>query len=120
MPADRSKNERAWVSPLLQPRPRSHFLLISRCTDAAISYEEACTELGWTLDPALAASMRAATATKLTSLDAAVEDARENAGDVEVRDALAAKAAYICDTGAEERWAGMVWCVAWGDRKSVV
>jgi hypothetical protein len=43
--------------------------------------------------------MRAAATARLTALDAAVEDARENAGDVEVRDALAAKAAYICDTG---------------------
>jgi hypothetical protein len=44
--------------------------------------------------------MRAAVAARLSELDAAVEEARENAGDVEIRDALAAKAAYICDTGA--------------------
>jgi 26S proteasome regulatory subunit N7 len=68
--------------------------------DAATSYEEACAELGWSPDAALAASMRAAVAARLSELDAAVEEARENAGDVEVRDALAAKAAYICDTGA--------------------
>ena len=43
--------------------------------------------------------MRSAATARLTTLDAAVEDARENAGDVEVRDALAAKATYICDTG---------------------
>jgi hypothetical protein len=51
--------------------------------------------------------MRAAAAERLAALDAAVEDARENAGDVEVRDALAAKAAYICDTGMRG-WGGRV------------
>ena len=43
--------------------------------------------------------MQAAAATRVAALDAAIDDARANAGDVEVRDALAAKAAYVCDTG---------------------
>ena len=74
-------------------------LPLSSLPDAAVSYEEVCAELGWAPDAALASTMRAAATARLTALDAAVEDARENAGDVEVRDALAAKAAYICDTG---------------------
>ena len=43
--------------------------------------------------------MRANIAKKVAELDAAIEDARENAGDVEVRDAALARANFLCDVG---------------------
>lgn len=51
------------------------------------------------MDGAKLATMRAAHAAKIAALDAAVAEAEEQEGDVEVRDALVAKASALCDAG---------------------
>lgn len=63
-------------------------------------YEETCAELGWEPDAQRLEAMRAASAAGLAALEEKVKDAQENLGDVEVRDALAAKAEHLCRIGA--------------------
>ena len=58
-------------------------------------YAALCAEFGWEVDAARAAKLRAANAAELKKLDDAIEDAEENHGDVEVMDALVAKAKYF-------------------------
>jgi len=58
-------------------------------------YASLCAEFGWEVDAARTASLRAANAAELAKLDAAIEDAEENHGDVEVMDALTAKAKFF-------------------------
>ena len=70
-----------------------------KLSDAAPLYEITCADLGWQPDQAKGASMRANIEKKISEMDAAIEDARENAGDVEVRDASLARANFLCDVG---------------------
>lgn len=63
-------------------------------------YEQLCEELGWPVDSGRLQKLRAANAAKLKELEAKIADAEENLGDVEVREARAAKADYLCITGA--------------------
>ena len=76
------------------------------CAEAVVLYEEACAELGWEPDAGRLEAMRAASDAGLAALDARVKDAQENLGDVEVRDALAAKAEHLCRIGAPADRAG--------------
>jgi 26S proteasome regulatory subunit N7 len=66
---------------------------------AAPEYEATCAELGWPVDAVAAAAARATAAARLAELDAALADAEERAGEVEVRDALTARARHLADTG---------------------
>ena len=68
--------------------------------EAVVLYEETCAELGWEPDAARLEAMRAASAAGLAALEEKAKDAAENLGDVEVRDALAAKAEHLCRIGA--------------------
>ncbi len=47
-------------------------------------YEEVCKDLGWTMDEALLAGMKERNAAILAELDAAIEDAEKNLGEMEV------------------------------------
>lgn len=62
-------------------------------------YEELCEELDWPVDADRLAKLRSANEEKLTAFDAKIADAEENLGDVEVREARAAKAFYLCKIG---------------------
>lgn len=62
-------------------------------------YEQLCEELDWPVDADRLAKLRSANEEKLTAFDAKIADAEENLGDVEVREARAAKAFYLCKTG---------------------
>ena len=68
-------------------------------------YVSVCTEMGWTPDQAKLAEMKERTSKDLAALEEKINDAIENLGDSEVKDALTAKAEYICKIGApkEER-----------------
>ena len=68
-----------------------------------VLYEEACAELGWEPDAGRLEAMRRASDAGLAALEERVKDAQENLGDVEVRDALAAKAEHLCRIGAPAR-----------------
>lgn len=49
-------------------------------------YEEVCAELGWTVDHQLLTEMKAVNAKKVEELDAVIEDAEKNLGEMEVRE----------------------------------
>merc|ERR1712216_287157 len=66
-------------------------------------YPSYCEKFGWMLDENALSSMKAANAAKLTELDAKIKDAEENLGDVEVRDAMLAKAEFYAGTADRER-----------------
>merc|ERR1711973_653213 len=51
-------------------------------------YEEVCKDLGWTIDLKLLTTMK--------ELDAAIEDAEQNLGEMEVRESNLKKAEYLC------------------------
>ena len=77
------------------------------CTDCGASraglaptYEAVCAEMGWPIDTAKLEAMRGVNAAKLEELEAAIKDAEENMGDIEIRDARLAKADYLCKLGA--------------------
>ena len=53
------------------------------------------------MDAAKLAAMQAVNAAHLATLEAAIADAEENMGDIESRDALLAKADYLCKLGAD-------------------
>ena len=68
-------------------------------------YPSYCEKFGWMLDENALSSMKAANAAKLTELDAKIKDAEENLGDVEVRDAMLAKAEFYAGTADRgARW----------------
>lgn len=62
-------------------------------------YRECCADLGWPVDQALEAEMTKANEAKLVELDAAIKDAEENLGEVEVRGAYTNKAKHFCTIG---------------------
>lgn len=49
-------------------------------------YEEVCAELKWPVDQQLLAEMKAANTKKIEELDAVIEDAEKNLGEMEVRE----------------------------------
>ncbi|CAH3151112.1 unnamed protein product [Porites lobata] len=71
--------------------------------DMAPLYEELCTELKWPVDKPLLAKMQANNEEKLKKLDETLKDAEENLGETEIRDALYAKAEYLCQIGDKEK-----------------
>lgn len=62
-------------------------------------YEEICKDLGWPVDEKLLKKMKEANTKELKTLDDKVQDAEQNLGESEVRDALLAKAEYLCKIG---------------------
>merc|ERR1712087_845729 len=69
---------------------------------ASMSSNAAFKELVPPLDAKLLKNMQDAEEVKMTELDAAIVDARENLGDTDVRAAVLAKALYVCEHGTRE------------------
>lgn len=67
--------------------------------DMAPLYEEVCAELGCSCDSLALTVMKERNALQLTELEEKIKDAEANAGEVEVRDGLQAKADYLCSIG---------------------
>ncbi|CAI8044246.1 26S proteasome non-ATPase regulatory subunit 6 [Geodia barretti] len=70
--------------------------------DMAPFYESVCAETGWTVDPDLLAQLKSANEKKLVSLEEAIEDSEKNFGETEQKEALQAKAEYLCRAGHKE------------------
>ncbi|DBA66487.1 hypothetical protein WJX79_005321 [Trebouxia sp. C0005] len=70
--------------------------------DLAPLYEFLCQEVGWNPDASQLKRMQSANQTKLQELEAKIKDAEENLGDTEVKEALTAKADYLCRIGDRE------------------
>lgn len=71
--------------------------------DMAPFYEEICTELKWDVDNSLLATMHTNNEETVKKLDETLKDAEENLGETEIRDALYAKAEYLCKIGDKEK-----------------
>lgn len=67
--------------------------------DAAPLYEHLCRELGWQRDVALAERLKKKNEERLKELADKLKDAEENLGDIEVREAMLAKADYLASIG---------------------
>jgi len=70
--------------------------------EAAPLYEYVCKELKWSVDAKLLASFKEKNKEKLTSLDAAISDAKDNLGESEVREALLKKAEFLAQIGDKD------------------
>jgi len=57
-----------------------------KAENMAMFYEETCTDLGWTVDQQLLTEMKAVNTKKIEELDAVIEDAEKNLGEMEVRE----------------------------------
>ncbi|EDV94648.1 26S proteasome non-ATPase regulatory subunit 6 [Drosophila grimshawi] len=62
-------------------------------------YEHICTELNWIVDNEMLARMREQNCIAIELLDAAIEDAEKNLGEMEVREANLKKSEYLCRIG---------------------
>ena len=62
-------------------------------------YESVCVETGWTVDSDLLAQLKSANEEKLASLEEAIGESEKNFGETEQKEALQAKAEYLCRTG---------------------
>ena len=73
----------------------------SRFLNAAMApfYTTVCAEVGRQLDPDLLSKMEAENEKELKRLEERIEDAQKNFGETEQRDALLAKAEYLCKIG---------------------
>lgn len=65
-------------------------------------YKDVCTDLKWTLDEALYKRMTETNETKLKQLDEAIEDAEQNLGEMEVREANLKKSEFLCRIGDKD------------------
>lgn len=65
-------------------------------------YRRVCKGLGWPVDEKLCAAMEAKNAAELAKLDKAVEDAKRNKGDTDIRDGQIAKALYMAKIGDKD------------------
>ena len=77
--------------------PKSH----PSCSlsDMAPYYEALCKSLDWQMDVDLLSKMKKANEDELKRLDEELEDAEKNLGESEIRDAMMAKAEYLCRIG---------------------
>lgn len=62
-------------------------------------YEALCKSLDWQMDTDLLNKMKKANEEELKRLDEELEDAEKNLGESEIRDAMMAKAEYLCRIG---------------------
>lgn len=65
-------------------------------------YEEVCKDLNWPVDEALLASMKAKNAEQLQELNRVIEDAEQNLGEMEVREANLKKSEHLCRIGDKD------------------
>eukprot|EP00074_Homo_sapiens_P113048 XP_024309609.1 26S proteasome non-ATPase regulatory subunit 6 isoform X3 [Homo sapiens] len=70
--------------------------------DMAPYYEALCKSLDWQIDVDLLNKMKKANEDELKRLDEELEDAEKNLGESEIRDAMMAKAEYLCRIGDKE------------------
>ena len=76
-------------------------------------YEALCKSLEWQMDVDLLNKMKKANEDELKRLDEELEDAEKNLGESEIRDAMMAKAEYLCRIGDKVGEVVSPVCVAW-------
>jgi 26S proteasome regulatory subunit N7 len=65
-------------------------------------YDHCCATLGWPVDQAKRAAMKAKNDEKMAELESKIKDAEENLGEQEVRDGLLAKADFLGSLGDKD------------------
>lgn len=73
-----------------------------RADNMAPWYEIICKELNWSVEKNELARMQEENKKKLEELDAAIEDAEKNLGEMEVREANLRKSEYLCRIGDKD------------------
>ena len=66
-------------------------------------YESLCAEIGRAVDSDLLTQLKTANEEKLAALEEAIEDSEKNFGETEQKEALQAKAEYLCRIGSKVR-----------------
>jgi len=80
----------------------AEFLEIAKKFNAVAVYEAACKDAGLPQDAKLLEQMRADVASRIKEVDDAIKDAKENEGDMEVRDGMMAKAQILARTSDKD------------------
>ncbi len=77
---------------------------VSECEKEELGplYTRVASELGWPRNVELVVRLESANARRLDELNARIKDAEENQGEIEVREALLAKATYLCRIGDKD------------------
>lgn len=65
-------------------------------------YEDVCRDLNWPVDESFLESMKAKNQEQLKILDDAIEDAEQNLGEMEVREANLKKSEHLCRIGDKD------------------
>ncbi|KAB0396020.1 hypothetical protein E2I00_009539, partial [Balaenoptera physalus] len=81
---------------------RDELMAAVRDNNMAPYYEALCKSLDWQMDVDLLSKMKKANEDELKRLDEELEDAEKNLGESEIRDAMMAKAEYLCRIGDKE------------------
>ncbi|KAL7986211.1 hypothetical protein Chor_011377 [Crotalus horridus] len=81
------------------PAVRQELMAAIRQHDMAPYYESLCKSLDWPVDTDLLNKMKKANEEELKRLEDELEDAEKNLGESEIRDAMMAKAEYLCRIG---------------------
>ncbi|WPT10973.1 26S proteasome non-ATPase regulatory subunit 6 [Picochlorum sp. SENEW3] len=66
-------------------------------------YERVCAQLGWDVDDMVLSSMKEVNEKKIREIDDAITNAKENEGEMEVRDAMVSKADYYAQVGDQSK-----------------
>ncbi|KAG3010183.1 hypothetical protein JG687_00013865 [Phytophthora cactorum] len=82
---------------------QTQVLELVKQNDMAPFYRLVCSEFNWPVDAALEAEMSNKNATELATLDERLADAEQNLGDIEVLEALLAKARMYSRIGDKEK-----------------
>uniref|UniRef100_A0A8B9GAE9 26S proteasome regulatory subunit Rpn7 N-terminal domain-containing protein n=1 Tax=Amazona collaria TaxID=241587 RepID=A0A8B9GAE9_9PSIT len=85
-----------------EPAELDELMAAVRLRNMALYYEALCKSLEWQMDTQLLNKMRKASEEELKHLDNKLEDAEKNLGESKIRDAMMAKAEYLCRTGDKE------------------
>jgi len=65
-------------------------------------YEDTCNEMSWPIDRVKLQKMKDENKKKLSELEEKIEDAEKNQGETEIRDAMLAKAEFLCKIGEKD------------------
>uniref|UniRef100_H0ZGM9 Proteasome 26S subunit, non-ATPase 6 n=1 Tax=Taeniopygia guttata TaxID=59729 RepID=H0ZGM9_TAEGU len=84
------------------PAAREELMAAVRLHNMAPYYEALCKSLEWQMDTDLLNKMKKANEEELKRLDNELEDAEKILGESEIRDAMMAKAEYLCRIGDKE------------------
>lgn len=91
------------VPPTHKRKSHDELLHLLKQNDMAPHYVRVCESLGWPVDKPELERMQAANAKKLKELDAKIDDAVENLGESEVREAHVHKSEYLLQIGDKVR-----------------